>query len=239
MSFTAPGRRRSRRRGDRVDVLLHRRGHLPALHLRHPAVREKDEDIHRLEPAERLDRRAAGVAARRAHDGHPFAPALERRFEELPDELHREVLEGQRGPVEEFEQEMVRRQLLERRACRVAEARIGARCKLGEGVLGEAFRDEGIHDAHRRLLVGKPRQRGDVALGHARDGLGHIKPAVARKPRQHRVLEAKNGRLPPRGNVSHDRVSLRPVLPSVRQTRNMLIAAQTAASPNQVTAYSR
>jgi hypothetical protein len=51
--------------------------------------------------------------------------ARQRRLEQLADELHREVLEGQRRPVEQLEQEVVRLELLQRRARLVAEARVG------------------------------------------------------------------------------------------------------------------
>jgi hypothetical protein len=65
--------------------------------------------------------------------------------------------------VEQLQQEMVRLQLLQRRARVMAEAGIGARDQVGELVIGEGLADEGAHDAERDLLVGQPRQRRDVA----------------------------------------------------------------------------
>ena len=153
-------------------------------------MRIEDENIDRLEPPERLDRRAAGVARGRADDGDPLSPPLQRGLEQLADQLHGEVLEGQRGPVEQLQQEVVGAKLDKRRARVVAEARIGAGDDVGQFRIGESVADEGAHDAEGGLFVAQPRQRRDVARRHLRDGLGDIEAAVARQPRQHRLLEA-------------------------------------------------
>jgi hypothetical protein len=89
-------------------------------------MREQDEHIHIRQPPERLHRRRAGIARGRPHDGDPLARLGQRRLHHLADELHGEVLEGQRRPVEQLQQEMVRPQLHQRRAGGVVEALIGA-----------------------------------------------------------------------------------------------------------------
>ena len=60
--------------------------------------------------------------------------------------------------------------------------------KLG---LGEGVADERPHHPEGDLLVGQPRQRRDLAGRQPRPGLGHVEPAVAREPRQHRLLEVE------------------------------------------------
>ena len=187
----------------RMHVGLGGRGHLPALHLRDAAVRIQDEHVHAVEAAERLDRGRAGVAAGGADDRHALVPAGQHMLEHLPDQLHRHVLERQRRPVEQFQQEVVGADLLHRAARGVAEGGVGARDDGAERVLGEGVGHERAHDAERDLLVRQPRQRRDLGLGHRGPGLGHVQAAVAGQPAQHRLLEAQRGRLPACRDVSH------------------------------------
>ena len=144
MELTAESRTRSRKRAslnialhqrlrvveraldrDRLDVSLARRRHLPALHRRDAAVGKEDGDVDPLAAAKRLDRRAAGIAGGRADDGRALAALGEHMVHEAGEELHRHVLEGERRPVEELEQEMVRPDLDERRDRVVPEGRVG------------------------------------------------------------------------------------------------------------------
>jgi hypothetical protein len=172
--------------------------------------------------------RNASIAA------EPVSPPRERGLEELPDELHREVLEGERRAVEELQQEVVRRQLLERRARLVAKARVGAFDHVGQRRLAEGLARVGRDHAQRGLLVRRPRERGDLRRRHFGDAFGDVEPAVAGQTGEHRRLEVERGRLPAGGNVVHQAV-----LRAVRHKRYPVIATQTTASPNQVTAYSR
>ena len=66
------------------------------------------------QPANAVDRRRAGVARRRADDRD--TPALRREdvVEQPPDKLQRDVLEGQRRPVEQLLHEVVVADLGER-----------------------------------------------------------------------------------------------------------------------------
>ena len=166
-------------------------------------MREQDEHVHRVEPAKRLDRGGARVTRGRADDADPVAAPLQRRLEHLPDQLHGEILERQRRAVEQFQQEMVRTQLHQRRAGVVAEPGISARDDLGEVVLAESVADERPHHPERDLLVGQPRQRGDLRLAELRHLGGHVEPAVAGQAGQHRLLETQFRRTAAGRDIAH------------------------------------
>ena len=116
-------------------------------------MRIQDEHIDIVQPAKRLYRRGPGIARGRAHDGHPVPRPFQRRLEQLPDQLHREILEGQRRPVEQFQQEMVGGKLLQRCAGRVVEPRISARDDAAKFVIGEGGANERAHDKIRLFLI--------------------------------------------------------------------------------------
>ena len=67
--------------GDVVDVGRLDRGHLPALHVAHPALRVEHEDVDVLAPRHRVDRRGAGVAAGGPDDRQPLVSAREELLE--------------------------------------------------------------------------------------------------------------------------------------------------------------
>jgi hypothetical protein len=107
------------------------RGHLAALHLADPAMGEEDEDIDTASSPRNASIAADPVSPRWRRRWSPARPAAgSAGLEQLADQLHGEVLEGERRPVEQLQQEMVRLQLLQRRARGMAEARIGARDQL-------------------------------------------------------------------------------------------------------------
>src|SRR3712207_1758866 len=88
---------------DGVDVRGVDARHLAALHLRHAPMRIEDEDVDLREALEGLDGGAAGVPRRRPDDGGAPAPALQDMVHELREELHRDVLEGERRPMKQLE----------------------------------------------------------------------------------------------------------------------------------------
>ena len=133
----------------------------------------------RIESAERLDRRAARIAGGRADDGHPLAPPPQCFLEQLADQLHREVLEGQCRAVEQLKQEMVRRQLHQGRARAVSEAAYAAAIRSGEGGVAKSISHEGPHHAERHFLITQPLQRANLVRRHLRHGLGHVEAAIA------------------------------------------------------------
>ena len=105
------------------------------------------------------------------------------RLEQLTDQLHREVFERQRRTVEQFQQEMVRGQLHQRRARRVTETGIGAGDDVFEFRISERVADIGAHDAKRDFLVGLTGHVGDLVRGKGREALGHIEATVAGQTR--------------------------------------------------------
>ena len=117
-----------------VDVRRGDRGHLPALDLGDPAVRMEDHDADPLAPGKRLDRGRAGVARGRADDRDRRPAAAQEELEQPAEQLHRDVLEGERRPVEQLEQPFVGPELAERRDRDMIEAGVGRldqRAKLG------------------------------------------------------------------------------------------------------------
>ena len=57
-----------------VNVIARHRRHLSPLHIRYPAIRVKNKNIHVVAVATTLDRSAAGVAGRGTHDHDLFVP---------------------------------------------------------------------------------------------------------------------------------------------------------------------
>ena len=68
-------------------------------------MRIERDDVDLRAAAERLDRRAAGVARGRDHDGRALAALRQRVIHQPREELHREVLEGERRAVKQLEHE--------------------------------------------------------------------------------------------------------------------------------------
>ena len=94
--------------GQRMDIGGRRRRHLPLLHRRDPAMREEDEDVGAVAAGEGVDRRAAGIARRRADDGRALAALGEHMVHQPRQKLHRHILEGERRAVEKLQDEAVR-----------------------------------------------------------------------------------------------------------------------------------
>ena len=149
---------------DRVDIGVIRGRHHAALHVGDAAVREQHHKIDTLAAAERLDRGAAGVARGRDHDGDALAALLQRVVHQPRQELHGEVFEGERRPVEQLEQEGVDAELRDRRHRRMAEGAIG---------LARDAREIGSRDLRRRRTADHlDRDLGIGPAGERGDGLG-------------------------------------------------------------------
>ena len=127
-------------------------------------MREQHDDVDVRAPAERLDRRAAGIARGRADDRGALAARGQRVVHEPRQQLHGEVLEGERRPVEQLGQEAVRPVLDQWHHGRVAERAVGFARHAGEVGVGERVADERAEDLDGDLGVG-PAGQAAIASG--------------------------------------------------------------------------
>ena len=190
--------------GDGVDARPVDRRHLPPLHVRHAALRIEDEDVDALGAAERLDRRRAGVARGRAEDGRAPAALAERPVHRAAEELHGEILERQRRPVEQFEQKQIVVELAQRRPRRVAEAAIGLLRHRPQFRLAPRPGDERRHYASGGLRVGLAGQSGDFGGGESRNDVRRVEAAVTGEARQHGVEKGLARRLTAGRHIIHE-----------------------------------
>jgi hypothetical protein len=92
------------RDGDVEDVVVLQRIHLRALEGAHLAVRRQHEHAHAVLAAHRVFGRRAGVARGGAEDVDGLATLREHVLEQVAEQLHRHVLEGERRAVGQLEQ---------------------------------------------------------------------------------------------------------------------------------------
>ena len=98
-----------------MDIGVERRGHVAALHFAHPALRVQDDDVGVVRPRKASMARQP-VSPEVAPTMVVRAAALGQQWSMTPgQELHRHVLEGQRRPMEQLEQEVTGRDLDQRR----------------------------------------------------------------------------------------------------------------------------
>ena len=171
-------------------VVVGARDHAP-LHVGDASVREQHDEVDLRAAAKCLDRRTAGVARGRHHDGRALAALGQHVVHQPPQELHRQILEGERGAVKKLEHECARPKLRERRHRRMAERVVGFAHHAGEiGRRDRVTREPGDHVGgdFRVGLAGKPCDRVAIEL---RPGLGNIKSAVAGEPRERRLDKAE------------------------------------------------
>ena len=112
------------------------RGHLPALHIRRPAFGVEHEDFDLLAPGHRMDCCRTGVAAGRADNGQLGVRAGQKAFEQLTEQLQRDILERQRWAVEQFEQPMLPVKLYQRRHRIMRKTAIGGGAQIAQFCLG-------------------------------------------------------------------------------------------------------
>jgi hypothetical protein len=105
------------------------------------------------------------------------------------DQLHRHVLERQRGAVKQFQRELIGAHLIERHHRRMAEGGIGLvghAAEIGVGNLGPDKRADHID---RDFPIGPAEESGDDLGRELRPRFGHVEAAIAGKPGQHHVAE--------------------------------------------------
>ena len=69
--------------------------------------------------------------------------------------------------------------------------------------LGDGIADERTDDFHSHFGIGPAGKTSDRICIEARPGRGHVKSAVAGKPREHRVDKTERRGLAPGGDVTH------------------------------------
>ena len=165
------------------------RGHLAALHLRDPARRVQHDDGDRVAAPERLDRRGPGIARGGGEDRRRPPPLRQHRIQHPRHHLQREVLEGERRPVEQLLQPEVGPELDQRRGGGMVEAgvalrRDGLELRAREGPAGEARHDGGGH-----VRVRPAAQAFEGGGIQRRPALRQVEPAVRRGALEQGVLE--------------------------------------------------
>src|SRR3546814_10782977 len=98
-----------------MDVRREHRRHLAPLNVADAAFGMEHEDADMLAPRDRLDRRRSGIARRRPDDRDIGIAAAQEFFEQLAEQLQRDVLERERRPVKQFEPPVAMVELDERR----------------------------------------------------------------------------------------------------------------------------
>jgi len=124
--------------------------------------------------------------------------------------LHRQILEGERRPVEQLERENIDAELNERRDRRMAEGAVGLVRHPGEIGLGDRIRGEAADHLDGDLGIGPAGEALDRLRLDPRPGLRHVEPAIAGKPGEHCLGKAECGSLSPGRDVLHADPSPRP-----------------------------
>ena len=189
--------------GNRMHIGVVRRRHLPPLYLRNAPVRIQDERVDEFASPERFDRRGTGVSACCSYDRNSLAAPPQHSLEHSPYELHREVLEGERRPVKQFQQEQIGPDLDERAFRFVPEPLVGIMSHGTELIFGKRLAREQLHDAIGDFGIRFARQSDKILARDCRPNLGNIQAAVFGQSREHRLLESQAGSFAPRRNVAH------------------------------------
>ena len=189
--------------GDVVDVGGEHGGHLPPLHVADPPLGMEHEDVDPLAPRHRVDRRAAGIAAGRADDGQVLVAAREEFLEQQAKQLQRDILEGERRSVEQFEHPMPLVELDQRRDRVVRETTIGRLAQFAQPRRCDAVADEGLHHPRCEFGIGQTAQRTDLVFRKARPFARQVQPAIARQPGQRHAFEIERRGSAAGGDVFH------------------------------------
>ena len=191
---------------ERMHVRLGRRRHHAPLHLGDAAVRIEHDDVDLVAAAERLDRGAAGVARGRDHDGRALAALRQRMIHQPREELHRQVLEGERRAVEQLEHEGAGRQ-----AARAARPPDGGTCRRRRAPCATRSASAIAPPTNGRTIsqatsaYGRPASAAICSAEKTGHEFRHIEAAVAGEPGERDVDEAERGGFASGGNVAHRR----------------------------------
>ena len=146
---------------ERVDVGRSGRRHHPPLHLGDTAVRKQHDEVDIGEPREGLHRSPAGVARGRDHDGGALRALFQHVIHQPRDQLHRDVLEGERRAVKQLQQELMRADLVERHHSGMTEGGVGLICHAAEIGVGDLAAHERANHVDGHLPIGPAEESGD------------------------------------------------------------------------------
>ncbi len=164
------------------------------------------EHVSAASAAERFDRGGAGVAGGRDHDGGALAARGQHMVHQPAEELHRQVLEGERRAVKQLQHELVGAVLRQWRHRRMAKIAIGFARHAGEVLLGNGVAHERPDHLDRHFGIGPAGKILDGAGVEPRPGFGHVEAAVAREPRERDLDKTERRSLAAGGYVTHDRI---------------------------------
>ena len=187
---------------ERMHIGRARRRHHPPLDVGDPPVRKQHDQIDIVETGKRIDRRAAGIARGRDHDGGALVALGQHVIHQPRDQLHRDVLERQRRAVKQLQHELIGPDLVERHHRGMAEGGVGLVRHPAEIGVGDFTRGERLDHVDRDFPIGPAEKSGDGLMRELRPDLGHVEAAVAGKPGQHHIAETQDGGLPPRRNIA-------------------------------------
>ena len=185
-----------------VNVGGRRRRHHASLHVGDAAVREQDDDVDLIAVAERFDGGAAGIARGRDHDGPALAAAGQHMVHQPRQELHRQILEGERRTVEQLERKRIDAELGQRRDRRMAEIAVGLARHAGEVGLADGILGETPDHLDGDFGIGSAGEAEDGLAVEPRPGFRHVEAAIAREAREHHVGEAEQWGLASGGDMA-------------------------------------
>ena len=181
---------------DVADIRGQHGGHLPALHRAGPVVRVQDHDVDPLAPGAGLDGRRPGVARGRADDRHPRVALRQHMVEQPAQHLHRHVLEGERGAVEQFLDEQAGFELHQRHDGGVAEAGIGIMADRGQHLDGIDVPTNGCITRAASAVVGQAAHRAPVGRRKCGQVSGTNSPPSSARPASRTPAKSRAGACP-------------------------------------------
>ena len=166
-------------------------------------MREKNEDVGAVAPGKGIDGSPAGVAGCGADDGGALVALGQHMIHQPGEKLHGHILEGERRTVEELQHEAVRTGLHQWADGLVPEGCVGFAHQPFEDRRRDLAAEKRRQHADGEIGIGKAAHGADFGRGKMRPGARHVKPAVARQSRQHRVGKSKHGRFPAGTHILH------------------------------------
>ena len=197
---------------DVEDVGIGQRIHLGALEGAHLAVRREHEDLDVMLAPHRVLGGGAGIAGGGAEDVDRLAALVQHVLEQVAEQLHRHVLEGERRAVGQFLRVQAIFELRQRRdLCRVTTV-TGKAVHLGSvgfadngaQIGGRDIVDEARQDFVRQVGIGKLAPGVQIGTAHLRIALRQIQAAIRGQTTKKNVAKSLGRSLAASGDVAHD-----------------------------------